>query len=197
MRRWCWAGKSYVALAEGLRDALWALGGVPKEHRTDSLSAAFRNLKREAREDLTARYEALLDDYGMAGSRNSRGRAHENGSIEGPHGHLKRALSDALLLRGSPDFETVEAYRAFLVRAVSRRNARNRERIDAERAVLGALPGRRSDGFEETLVQVTSKGGFSPRRVFHTVPSRLVGHRLRVRLCTTTAWWSSRAPTNS
>ena len=174
-------GESYVALAGGLQDALWALGGVPKEHRTDSLSAAFRNLKREAREDLTARYEALLEDYGMSGSRNSRGRAHENGSIEGPHGHLKRALGDALLLRGSPDFETIGAYRAFVAGVVSRRNARNREKIDAERAVLGALPGRRSDGFEETLVRVTSTGGFSLRRVFYTVPSRLVGHRLRVR----------------
>ena len=118
----------------------------------------------------------------MEGSRNSRGRAHENGSIEGPHGHLKRALGDALLLRGSPDFETIGTYRAFLARVVSRRNARARERIDAERAVLGALPGRRSDGFEETLVRVTSTGGFSLRRVFYTVPSRLVGHRLRVRL---------------
>ncbi len=77
-------GESYAALAEGLQDALWALGGVPKEHRTDSLSAAFRNLRREAREDLTARYEALPADYGMAGSRNNRGRAHENGSVEGP-----------------------------------------------------------------------------------------------------------------
>ena len=100
----------------------------------------------------------------MEGSRNSRGRAHENGSIEGPHGHLKRALADALLLRGSRDFETVRAYRAFLAGVVSRRNARCRERIDAERAVLGALPGRRSDGFEETLVRVTSTGGFSLRR---------------------------------
>ena len=63
---------------------------------------------------------------------------------------------------------------------MSRRNARNRARIDAERAVLGPLPGRRSDGFEETLVRVTSTGGFSLRRVFYTVPSRLVGHRLRV-----------------
>ena len=63
-----------MALAGGLQDALWALGGVPKEHRTDSLSAAFRNLKREARDDLTARYEALLDDYDIKGSRNNRGR---------------------------------------------------------------------------------------------------------------------------
>ena len=94
-------GESYVALAGGLQDALWALGGVPKEHRTDSLSAAFRNLKRDAREDQTARYEALLADYGMEGSRNNRGVAHENGSVEGPHGHLKRAIEDALLLRGA------------------------------------------------------------------------------------------------
>ena len=175
-------GESYVALAGGLQDALWALGGVPKEHRTDSLSAAFRNLKRDAREDLTRRYEGLLADYGMEGSRNNRGRAHENGSVEGPHGHLKRAIGDALLLRGSRDFETIEEYRAFLGRVASRRNARSRARIDAERAVLGPLPKRRTDGFEETLVRVTSTGGFSLRRVFYTVPSRLAGHRLRVRL---------------
>jgi hypothetical protein len=37
-------GESFVALAAGLQNALWALGGTPKEHRTDSLSAAFRNL---------------------------------------------------------------------------------------------------------------------------------------------------------
>ena len=175
-------GESFVALAEGLQDALWALGGVPKEHRTDSLSAAFRNLKRDAREDLTRRYEGLLADYGMEGSRNNRGRAHENGSIEGPHGHLKRAIEDALLLRGSRDFETLDAYRAFVAQVASRRNARSRARIDAERAVLGPLPKRRTDGFEETLVRVTRTGGFTLRRVFYTVPSRLVGHRLRVRL---------------
>ena len=155
---------------------------MPKEHRTDSLSAAFRNLKRDARDDLTTRYEALLDDYGMKGSWNNRDRAHENGSVEGPHGHLKRAIEDALLLRGSRDFETTGRYRAFLGQVVSRRNARNREKIDAEREVLGPLPGRLSDEFEETLVRVTSTGGFTLRRVFYTVPSRLVGHRLRVRL---------------
>ena len=36
-------GESFIALAEGLQNALWALGGVPKQHRSDSLSAAFRN----------------------------------------------------------------------------------------------------------------------------------------------------------
>jgi hypothetical protein len=93
-------GESYVALAEGLQNALWALGGSPLEHRSDSLSAAFRNLNHEAREDLTRRYDALCAHYGMQPTRNNRGVAHENGAIESPHGHLKKAVRDALLMRG-------------------------------------------------------------------------------------------------
>src|SRR6202162_4661747 len=94
-------GESFVALAEGLQNALWALGGVPREHRSDSLSAAFCNLDRDAQEDLTLRYQALMRHYGMIPTRNNLGVAHENGSIESSHGHLKKALEDALLLRGS------------------------------------------------------------------------------------------------
>jgi hypothetical protein len=58
-------GESFVALAEGLQNALWTLGGAPLEHRSDSLSAAFRNLAPEAAEDQTRRYEALCAHYGM------------------------------------------------------------------------------------------------------------------------------------
>jgi hypothetical protein len=65
-----------------LQNALWALGGVPREHRSDSLSAAFRNLAADAREDLTQRYAGLMGHYGMAPTRNNAGIAHENGSIE-------------------------------------------------------------------------------------------------------------------
>jgi len=97
-------GESFVALAEGLQNALWSLGGVPLEHRSDSLSAAFRNLDRQARADLTVRYEDLCGHYGMTATRNNAGIAHENGSIEGPHGHLKRAINDALLMRGVERF---------------------------------------------------------------------------------------------
>jgi hypothetical protein len=50
-------GESFVALAEGLQNALWSLGGAPKEHRSDSLSAAFRNLTKDAAEDQTRRHD--------------------------------------------------------------------------------------------------------------------------------------------
>jgi hypothetical protein len=120
--------------------------------------------------------------YGMEPSRNNAGIAHENGSIESAHGHLKQALEDALLLRGSRDFADLDAYRAFVDNVVGRRNANNARRIALERTALAPLPKGRTADFEEKVIPVTSSGGFTLRRVFYTVPSRLIGHRLRVRI---------------
>ena len=135
---------------------------------------AYRNLDVDQREDATQRYAALCAHYDMAPTRNNRGESHENGSIEGPHGHLKRALEDALLLRGSRDFDTLADYRALVDEVVSRRNSHLRARIDVERAVLRPLPPRRTDDFDTVRVRVTSSGGFTYRRVFYSVPSRLI-----------------------
>lgn len=171
-----------MALAEGLQNALWSAGGAPHQHRSDSLSAAYRNLDQDAKLDLTKRYEALCAHYRMAPTRNNRGVAHENGSIESAHGHLKAAIRDALLMRGSAEFTDLAAYRAFIDEVVGRRNAAQGKRIAAERTYLQALPARRTTDFEEVIVTVSSTGGFTLRKVFYTVPSRLIGHRLRVRL---------------
>ena len=175
-------GESYVALAEGLQNALWALGGAPLEHRSDSLSAAFRNLDDDARADLTRRYDALCAHFGMQPTRNNRGVAHENGVIESAHGHLRKATRDALLMRGIADFDDLASYRRFIDEIVSRKNAHHAKRIAAERSALQPLPGQRTCDHEESIVTVTSSGGFTLRKVFYTVPSRLIGHRLRVRL---------------
>jgi hypothetical protein len=175
-------GESFVALAEGLQNALWALGGVPEQHRSDSLSAAFRNLDANAKEDLTTRYEAFCDHYGMTPTRNNPGVSHENGSIESAHGHLKRALADALLLRASRDFTDLPAWRGFVDEIVGRGNARNAKRIDQERLALKKLPVRKTADYEEVNVDVTTSSAFTLRKVFYSVPSRLIGHRLRVRL---------------
>jgi len=175
-------GESFVALAEGLQDALWALGGTPEQHRSDSLSAAFRNVDSAAQDDLTRRYEALCAHYRMTPTRNNAGLAHENGAIESPHGHLKKALADQLLLRGSRDFADLDAYRLFVDEVVGRHNARRRKLIEIERAALKPLPPQRTTDYEEAIVTVTGSGGFTLRKVFYTVPSRLIGHRLRVRL---------------
>src|SRR3546814_19477880 len=101
----------------------------------------------------------------MEPSRNNRGVAHENGAIESAHGHLKAAVRDALLMRGSADFDELAEYRRFIDEVVARKNARNAKRIDAERAVLQSLPGMRTSDYEEVLVMVTSSGGFTLRKL--------------------------------
>ena len=175
-------GESYAALANGLERALRLLGGAPLEHRSDSLSAAFRNLAKPDADDLTRRFEALVAHFGMLPTRNNRGVAHENGAIESRHGHLRKRLAQALLLRGSNSFDDLDAYRAFAADVVGQHNRRHAAMIDAERAVLRRLPVEPAMTWDEMTVRVTSASGFMCRHVFYTVPSRLVGHRLRLRI---------------
>jgi len=173
-------GESFEALSKGLQNALWQAGGAPHEHRTDSLSAAFKNLKDA--EDFTARYTALLDHYGMAGTRNNRGQSHENGSVESSHRYLKEAVDQALLLRGHRDFEARASYETFVREAVMRRNRRNAAAFRIEREQLLDLPLRRTTDFVEEEARVTRCGTFTVRAILYSAPSRLIGHRLKVRL---------------
>jgi len=173
-------GESFEALSKGLQNALWQAGGAPQEHRSDSLSAAFKNLGDE--QDFTVRYTALLDHYGMAGTRNNRGVSHENGGVESSHRYLKEAIEQALLLRGHRDFEDRLAYEGFVRETVMRRNRRNAAAFRIERKQLQDLPARRTTDFVEEEARVTRCGTFTVRAILYSAPSRLIGHRLKVRL---------------
>jgi hypothetical protein len=153
---------------------------VPEEHRTDSLSAAFNNLAEH--EELTRRYRELCEHYGMRASRNNLGQSHENGSIESRQGSLKRALEQALLLRGTCEFADLAAYEHFVAETVRRLNARCARAWEGERASCKPLPARRTVDFEEIDARVSKFGVFSAKSALYSVPSRLAGHRLKVRL---------------
>lgn len=175
-------GESFGALSEGLQRALWRLGGAPEEHRTDSLSAAFKNLHAAEREDVTTRYEALCRHYGMRPSRCNPGESHENGSIESRHHSLKAKLTQALLLRGSCDFADRASYEAFVDSIVQRLNGRiDRRALETESASLRPLPPRRTAEFDELPVRVSKYGIFTIKGAQYSAPSRLIGHRLMVR----------------
>jgi hypothetical protein len=173
-------GESFESLSLGLQNALWQAGGCPREHRTDSLSAAFKNLQQK--DDFTLRYAALLSHYGMEGTRNNLGVSHENGSVESSHRHLKEAIDQALMLRGHRDFGGRAAYAEFVREVVMRRNRRNAAAFNVEREYLRELPELRTTDFIEEEARVTRCGTFTVRGVLYSAPSRLIGHRLRVRL---------------
>jgi len=124
-------GESFESLSSGLQNAMWRSGGVPATHRSDSLSAAFKNHTQE--EVLTQRYEKLCKHYGLVATRNNKGVAHENGAIEAAHGHLKRKMDQQLLLRGTRDFSTLGVYQAFIDNIVAKINRHCKTRFDEER----------------------------------------------------------------
>ena len=130
--------ETFEALSEGLQEALWRLGGVPQEHRTDNLSAATHDLPKHRGRHFTRRYRELLGHYGLRGSTNTPGRAHENGDVESSHGAFKRALDQRLRLRGSRDFASVPAYGAWVEAFVGERNAARWELVAEERRALRA-----------------------------------------------------------
>jgi hypothetical protein len=142
---WRWqmvaASESFEALAAGVQGALWELGGVSEVLRSDNLSAATHDLQRSRGRALTRRYRELLDHYGLRASLIQVGEAHENGVVEQAHRRTKSTLAQALLLRGSCDFGSIEDYEHW-VRAVVERehNSRLGERLLEERRHLRALP---------------------------------------------------------
>jgi hypothetical protein len=172
-------GESFMALSTGLQAALWALGGVPEEHRTDSLSAAFNNLAEQ--EELTKRYAQLCSHYGLRATRCNPGQSNENGSIESRNNTLKSALEQALRLRGSRSFDTRPDYETFVDTIVQRMNTRAATFLVTERAMLKPLPVRRTAEFEEIAARVSKYAIFTLKGVLYSVPSQLIGHRLMVR----------------
>lgn len=175
-------GESFSALSEGLQDALWRLGGVPLEHRTDSLSAAFKNMTKEAMEDATNRYATLFFHYNLKATRNNKGKSHENGGIECPYGHMKNRIEQAILLRRSNEFESVKAYQEFLNDIVNRVNHNNQDKITAELPSLQPLPLCKTIDYTEEVVAVSTSSTIRVKRGLYTVPSRLIGEKLRVHL---------------
>lgn len=181
---WEWVSvcfsESFESLSEGLQGALWALGGIPARHRTDRLSAAVNNLS-ETRE-FTTRYRSLMDHYSLECERIQARQAHENGDVESSHRHFKDAVDQALMLRGSRDFASRQAYVSFLEDLLRQRNVGREVRKQSELAALRPLPVRRLESWRVVSVRVGVGSTLKVDRNTYSVPSRLIGERVEVRL---------------
>jgi hypothetical protein len=172
--------ESLESLSEGLQNALWELGGVPGRHRTDRLSTAINNLTDT--KEFTQRYQALLGHYGLVGEKIQARQAHENGDVEQRHRRFKEAIDQALMLRGSRDFADREAYTRFVRQILEQLNAGRRTRLAEEVAVLRPLPARRLEACQRLRVKVDQGSLIHVGRNSYSVPSRLIGEQVEVRL---------------
>lgn len=172
--------ESFESFCVGFQNALWQLSGVTEKHRTDSLSAAVNNLSEK--KDFTQRYEALQKHYGVQGFKINVGEAQENGDVEQRHYRFKDEVEQALMLRGSYDFESREAYESFLQEMFTQLNM-GREKLFAEELrVLRPLPPIRLEDFKRIEGVRVSK--FSTIRILnkiYSVHSRLRDELVNVR----------------
>ena len=175
-------GESFQALSEGVQEALIQLGGSPKEHRTDSLSAAYKNRHDETEEDLTERYENFCKFYNMVPTRNNKGVSHENGSVESSHGHLKNRIKQELLLRGNSEFKSVEDYEVWVQQIVLNSNRRNSKNFNLEKQSLQPLPIHKTMDYELISTKISSLSMMIIRNMTYSVPSRLAGHTITIHL---------------
>lgn len=176
----CFA-ESFEALSEGLQNALWELGGTPAMHQTDRLSTAVN--KDTNPEIFTQRYAALMRHYGLEPRRTQAASPNENGDVESLNGHFKNAVKQALLLRGSRDFASRDAYQVFLRTVFEYRNAGRTRRLEEERAALGKLPADRLDSCRPPIkVRVTRNSTIRVQGNAYSVHSRLIGEQVTVRL---------------
>lgn len=174
--------ETFEALAEGIEKAVWQLGGVPEQHRTDHLSAAVRQLRKEEKEDWTTRYQALMAHYGMQPTWNNQGVAHENGDVEQAHHRFKEAVDQALRARGSRDFATRSDYDHFLQVLVHNRNLTRAAVFAIERAALRPLPPAALAPCKELRVRVSRFSTIAVLGNIYSVPSRLIGTNVLIRV---------------
>jgi DNA-binding transcriptional regulator YiaG len=187
---WEWGriaqSESLAALHSGLRSSLVKLGYVPRYHQTDNSSAAtyWPGAKTETsqKREYTDGYLHLLNHYGLEPRTTHLNSPHEDGDVESSNGGLKRAIEQRLLLRGSRDFESREAYEAFLFDTMGRRNQSRQERVREEVAVMKPLTATALATNSEVRVRVTRDSLIRVEKNVYSVPTSLIGRWVRVRI---------------
>ena len=189
---WEWGriaqSESLLAIRIGLQSALLKLGYVPQAHQTDNTTAATHKLglvgraKSPQERGFNEEYLQLMTHYGLEARTIHVGSPNENGDVESSNGGLKRSVEQHLLLRGSRDFENIEAYEAFLFGVMDRRNAGRQQRLAEEIAAMQPLSVKPWPQMRELNVRVGNNGILRVGSNGYSVPSGLKSKRVTVRI---------------
>jgi len=184
--------ESYESLSAGIQNALWKLGGIPRCHRTDNLTSAVNKVGNP--DEFTANYQGLANHYGFQSCKIQPHCPNENGDIEQRHHRLKRAVEQALILRGSRDFNSTEDYEMFLEKLLDQLNSGRAELFTEELKVLRQLPARRHEDFTRDKCRVGCGCTIRVLKNSYSLHSRLIGENVDVRIYAEhiEAWYAQR-----
>jgi transposase len=182
---WQWAtrcqSESLLSLRHGLQEALQRLGKVPVELQVDNSTAATHQIASGLTErTFNKDFVSICEHYGLTPRTINIECPNENGDVESANGHLKRRLTQHLLLRGSREFSSEAHYEDFLGQALNRANARRAKAVGQELALMRPLPPTRLSEYEEVYCPVSKYSTIRVKKVGYSVPARLIGQEVKV-----------------
>ena len=182
---WSWAtvcqSESMAALRNGVQNAVFRLGRIPEWHQTDNSTAATHNVPSGKR-SFNKAYVDFIEHLGMTPRTIAVGASEQNGDVEALNGALKRRLAQHLLLRGSRDFEDLTAYVAWLHGVLEAANQLRTTRLQQDLAAMRPLVAKRLANYTTEDVKVSSWSTIRVKHNAYSLPSRLIGERVRVRI---------------
>lgn len=180
---WQWAevcqSESLLSLKEGLQAALKQLGKAPLELQTDNSSAATHWIGSGGERLFNSEYLRVVEHFGLKPVTINIQCPNENGDVESANGHLKNRIKQQLLLRGSGDFASEAAYRAFVHEVARKANAGRKEALKKELERMRELPGGWLPTYDEVYCSVRSSSTIRVKKRAYSVPSRLIGCELK------------------
>jgi hypothetical protein len=190
---WQWVtvclSESMAAMRKGVQRALFQLGRVPRYHQTDNSTAATHRIPdgqaacfADGKRPFNAEYVALMQHFGMTPRTTAVGAKEQNGDVESANGAFKRRLEQALLVRGSRDFESVEAWQALIDQVARKANANRGRRVEEELSAMRELHVAKLPEYVEEEVRVSEWSTVRVKHCAYSVPSRLKGEWVRVRI---------------
>ena len=168
--------ESFDSLTEGYTEAVWHLGVVAPEHRTDNLTAATHAFKGSR--EFNEAWLEFLTHHHVKPSRNNPGESHENGSVEKSNDLFKKSVDQQLMLRGYRDFSSIASYEEFINKIQRGRNASRQRRLQEELSLLRCLPDRKWSAPDSLVVTVNPASAILVCKGIYSVPSRLIGYTL-------------------
>lgn len=184
---WQWVtvclSESLEALRRGVQAALFQLGRVPRFHQTDNSTAATHQIAHDsAKRAFIDEYKAIMRHFGIEPRTTQIGAKEQNGDVEAGHRALKSRLEQALLVRGSRDFSDRDAYERFIAGVVRKTNAARGPRVAEDIEAMRPLIVERLPEYTEIIVPVQGTSTIRVKSSAYSLPSRLIGERVRVRI---------------
>ena len=182
---WEWAtvcrSESLAAIKRGVQEALFRLGKLPMFHQTDNSTSATHDLKTGKR-GFNEEYAAVMRHFGMRPRTTAVGKKEQNGDVEALNGALKRRMKQHLLMRGSVNFESITEYELWVHEVIKKANQLRETKLSEELAVMRPLNVKRLPEYSEEDLGVSTWGTIRIKQNTYSVPSRLKGHRVKVRI---------------